>query len=61
VLDALLPFALIYGAVGPKHFSITISLIVHIAAFEDVSAFPRKDTVAALSIVDIFSLILIAG
>jgi len=27
MLDALLPFALIYGAIGPEHLTITISFV----------------------------------
>jgi len=60
MLDTLLPLALIYGAICPEHFSITISFIVNIVALVDIAALPIEHTVAVFTVLRVLTIVLVA-
>jgi hypothetical protein len=60
MLDTSFPFSLIEGAVGPEHFAVTISLVVNIVTFVDISRFPHEYTKPIFAILCVFTIILIA-
>jgi Na+/proline symporter len=61
MLDPSAPFALINTTVGPLHLAVAISLVIFVFSFVCVSASPGEHPIAMLFVIEIISLILIAG
>lgn len=61
VLDALDPLSVVAAAINPVHLSIAVSLIFLVFTLIDVATCPLEDTLPVFPIIDVITLIRVAG